>query len=64
MVGLRLRRGVRLDHLARHHGSLEGLDVDAVSRLRRDGLLDPSPARLRLTDRGLELADHVAAELL
>lgn len=64
MVGLRLRRGVRLDHLARRHGGLEGLDLDAVARLRRDGLLDPSPERLRMTDRGLELADHVAAELL
>lgn len=64
MVGLRLRRGVRLDHLARRHGSLAGLDLAAVERLRRDGLLDPDPERLRLSDRGLEVADWVTAALL
>jgi oxygen-independent coproporphyrinogen-3 oxidase len=62
MMGLRLAEGVDLDALATRHG----IDVrerypDVLARQRADGLVHLDGATLALTDRGLDLANHVVA---
>lgn len=65
MVGLRMRAGVGEGRLARRYGrGFEALEADALARLRQHGLITADEHRLRLTSRGLELADTVATELL
>lgn len=64
MVGIRTRGGVSDRWLRARHGvGLATLDGRALARLREEGLIDPDPLRIRLTARGFEVADAVAAEL-
>jgi len=60
-VWLRLTEGAPLDWV---EPRLDERRRSAIERLRADGLLERTPTHLRLTRRGLLLADHVAAELL
>jgi oxygen-independent coproporphyrinogen-3 oxidase len=66
ILGLRLRRGLDPAELeARHRLSLASLYRDGeIDRLVARGWLERSADRLRLTDRGLELADEVFVELV
>lgn len=65
MMGLRTTVGVSEKRLRFQHAcGFEALDTDAIERLRLQGLVVGQPRRMRLTDRGFELADAIAAELL
>ena len=65
MVGLRTRAGVREHRVRRLHGvGFEALDPTTLDRLVGHGLVERSSGHLRLTRRGFDLADGVAAELL
>jgi oxygen-independent coproporphyrinogen-3 oxidase len=66
ILGLRLRQGID----PREHATLAGLTLAQLYRdgeiesLVARGLLEAADGRLRLTDRGLELADEVFVELV
>lgn len=66
-LGLRLREGVDPSAAARTAAASQGARDAAAAlatRLERDGLLKSSGDRVRLSDRGLPLADAVAREFL
>ena len=66
-LGLRLREGVDPSAAARTAAASQGARDAAAAlatRLEGDGLLEPSGDRVRLSDRGLPLADAVAREFL
>jgi oxygen-independent coproporphyrinogen-3 oxidase len=65
MVGLRTKEGVNLSALSRHYG-LDWLETfgPAIERLTGYGLLTREGDRLRLTRRGILLANEVCAEFL
>lgn len=61
MLGLRLRAGVDVEGLCRRFGvDVGAVYGDVIRRLQAEGLLEPDAGRLRLTERGLLLADSVA----
>ncbi|MCS6776972.1 MAG: radical SAM family heme chaperone HemW [Chloroherpetonaceae bacterium] len=61
LLGLRLRAGVDVEALRRRFGvDVGAVYGDVIRRLQVEGLLEPDPGRLRLTERGLLLADSVA----
>lgn len=66
MLGLRLlREGVTCERFARWHGqSLRAVHGDALERLRRQGLVQILPDRIRLTERGVLFHNHVSSQLL
>jgi len=66
ILGLRLRAGIDPHEFTRERGgALADLyRDDELESLRRRGLLESREGRLRLTDRGLELADEVFVELV
>jgi oxygen-independent coproporphyrinogen-3 oxidase len=65
MLGLRTREGVDLDAVAaRYDLDPQRAFGDAVRRLAEDGLLEVEGSRLRLTRRGVMLANAVCAEFL
>ena len=65
MMGLRLVEGVDLD-LLRQRTGLDAREVHAepIGRHVEAGLLVLEPTRLRLTDKGLDLASYVLRDLL
>jgi putative oxygen-independent coproporphyrinogen III oxidase len=64
VMGLRLREGVSLGHIAAQTG-LTGLVDDAqVSALAGHGLLTRDKDQLRLTDAGMPLLDRILAEIV
>ena len=64
-LNLRLREGFALrDFQARFGQSLDDLFGREVERLTGDGLLEEHHGRIRLTERGLEMADSVFAEFI
>jgi oxygen-independent coproporphyrinogen-3 oxidase len=66
MLGLRLlEEGVSDDaFLARHGVSLASVYADSISEMTDLGLIERRPDRVRLTARGLMLANDVAARFL
>ncbi|QNN23675.1 radical SAM family heme chaperone HemW [Planctomycetales bacterium ZRK34] len=70
MLRLRLIEGVEHAWLASHLTPDTGNDLanpsrrDTIDRFIADGLLESTPTHLRLTRRGLMLADSIVAELL
>ena len=65
ILGLRLLEGVsRLDYAARFGEPPEAAFGDAIERHFRTGLLEDRDGRLRLTTRGLLLANEVFVDLL
>jgi oxygen-independent coproporphyrinogen-3 oxidase len=64
-LGLRLREGISLVQFEHRFGrSFDSIFSDPASRMMAGGLVERDGKRLRLTDRGLELADSVFAEFL
>jgi coproporphyrinogen III oxidase-like Fe-S oxidoreductase len=61
IFGLRLIRGVPAE-LFHRHGSRYG-HAAAIERLRQERLIEGDDGRVRLTDRGLLLADAIAERL-
>lgn len=70
MLRLRLIEGVEHAWLASHLNPAPGKNIqssprrDTIDRFIADGLLESTPTHLRLTRRGLMLADSIVAELL
>lgn len=65
MLALRTRHGVSDRRLRRRYGQgIEALDPLVLRRLERDQLVEVTERGFRLTARGIEVADHVAAALL
>jgi putative oxygen-independent coproporphyrinogen III oxidase len=60
LMGLRLREGIDLTRA----GLSEHLDKGAVERLEVQGLLERSPARLRITPPGMLLLDAILPEIV
>jgi oxygen-independent coproporphyrinogen-3 oxidase len=64
-LNLRLRDGFALEDFTRRFGpSFEEIFESRTARLFEGGLLENQRGRIRLTDRGLELADSVFAEFV
>jgi oxygen-independent coproporphyrinogen-3 oxidase len=63
LMGLRLREGVDLSHIARLAGR-DPVDHDAVSRLVRQGLMAQDGDRLRATAAGMLLLDAILTEVV
>ncbi|MBF6560231.1 MAG: radical SAM family heme chaperone HemW [Candidatus Binataceae bacterium] len=64
-LNLRLRNGFALADFARRFGaSFDAIHGARAARLFEGGLLERAAGRIRLTDRGLELADSVFAEFV
>jgi len=64
-LNLRLREGFRPTAFERRFGAtFDAIFGDRAARLFEGGLLERDADRIRLTDRGLELADSVFAEFL
>jgi oxygen-independent coproporphyrinogen-3 oxidase len=64
-LNLRLRDGFALADFASRFGtSFDEIFGSRTGRLFEGGLLENSAGRIRLTDRGLELADSVFAEFV
>ena len=65
MMGLRLIAGVDLDELTRRHGiDLRVTHAAALTRQQEQGLIELEGATLRLTERGLDLANSVLVDYL
>lgn len=65
MLQLRLTQGVRFDDLAKRFGVDARISIeDPLSRMRNLGLIQADAEGFRLTTRGLDVADAVAAEFL
>ncbi|MDX1935118.1 MAG: radical SAM family heme chaperone HemW [Capsulimonadales bacterium] len=65
MLGLRLREGIDLTEFARRFGSApDELFPDVVRKHTESGLLEIADGHLRLTARGLFLANEVMADFL
>lgn len=65
MMGLRLlEQGISLDAFEQRHGiSLDRLSGASIESLTEMGLLESTPDRLRLTERGALLSNEVIARL-
>jgi oxygen-independent coproporphyrinogen-3 oxidase len=64
-LGLRLLAGIdRAAHAARHGADPVARHATVVERLVRDGLVEVTPERLRLTPRGALYADEVGARFV
>ena len=59
VMGLRLRDGVDLAHVARLAGGTAPIDWAAVARLEAQGLIAHEPDRLRVTEAGALLLDAI-----
>ncbi|MFN3653043.1 MAG: radical SAM family heme chaperone HemW [Armatimonadota bacterium] len=65
MVGLRTREGISVGELSRRFGlDVEALHGAVLRECREDGLLEPYGDRLRLTRRGIMLANAVCERFL
>lgn len=64
-LNLRLRAGFNREHFKRRFNHpIEAIFGNEIASLTGDGLLDADDGRIRLTDRGLEMADAVFAEFV
>ncbi len=59
VMGLRLREGVDLRHVAALAGGIAPIDWTAVERLEAQGLIAREPDRLRVTEAGALLLDAI-----
>jgi len=59
VMGLRLREGIDLTHVATLAGGIAPIDWAAVERLEAQGLLARDPGRLRVTEAGTLLLDAI-----
>jgi oxygen-independent coproporphyrinogen-3 oxidase len=59
VMGLRLREGVDLTHVAALAGGIAPIDWTAVERLAAQGLVAQEPDRLRVTEAGTLLLDAI-----
>lgn len=59
---IRTREGVDLTYLAQRHG--HACDPNTLSALIEQGWVNRDPSRLRLTSKGLPIADAIAARLV
>lgn len=59
VMGLRLREGVDLDHVAALAGGTAPIDWPAVKRLSRQGMIAHEGHRLRVTEAGALLLDSI-----
>jgi putative oxygen-independent coproporphyrinogen III oxidase len=64
VMGLRLREGVSLGHIAAQTGLTALVDDAQVSALAGHGLLTRDKDQLRLTDAGMPLLDRILAEIV
>ncbi len=64
VVAMRLTTGVDLNEFTLHHGRLDENTYSMLSRLLEDGLLSKEQDRYRLTERGKNLYNYVASELI
>jgi len=65
MMGLRLIEGVNLEDLSRRHGlDVRGRLAAALGRQEAQGLIERNGAWLRLSERGLDLANSVLLDYL
>ena len=64
VMGLRLREGIDLAHVAARTGMAELVSAEAVSRLKALGLVTPAGDRLALTAQGFPLLDRILAEIV
>lgn len=64
-LGLRTTRGALLTRILRHaRVSIDATRLEQLARLSNLGLLERAGPRIRLTARGREIADSIAAELI
>jgi oxygen-independent coproporphyrinogen-3 oxidase len=64
-LNLRLRNGFSLRDFERRFATdFDSLYGEIISRLIREGLLERNGGHIRLTERGIELADSVFAEFV
>jgi len=64
-LGLRRISGIDIDWFERRFDcSLKDLYRDTISKLTREGMLDPDDDNIRLTRKGLLLSNEVLAELI
>jgi len=59
VMGLRLREGIDLTHVAALAGGIPPIDWSAVERLEAQGLVARDPGRLRVTEAGTLLLDAI-----
>jgi oxygen-independent coproporphyrinogen-3 oxidase len=58
-LGLRLNRGVNLDHIRQEFGDEVDRFMPVIDELTADGLLDRRESRVRLTPRGRLVSNDV-----
>jgi len=67
VFGLRMTAGVSLERIGRETGCSPvriACWTEALTRMEREGLVEGRASHWRLTRRGMDLADHVAVELM
>jgi len=64
VMGLRLREGVDIARIAQRSGIPEPVDRAAIGRLCTLGLVDFTPPRLCVTDRGFGVLDSILTEIV
>lgn len=65
MLGLRTVQGVSIRELEnRYHYLLQPGQVEWIEKMEMEGLLKQKEDRVRLTDRGIAIADHLVLELI
>ena len=64
LMGLRLREGVDLEQIAARSGIAQPVNQDAVTRLAALGLIDHTPPRLTVTERGFGVLDAILTEVV
>jgi oxygen-independent coproporphyrinogen-3 oxidase len=64
LMGLRLREGVDLEQIAARSGIAQPVNQEAVTRLAALGLIDHTPPRLTVTERGFGVLDAILTEVV
>ncbi len=64
LMGLRLREGVDVARIAAHSGVADPVDRAAIDRLSALGLIDFTPPRLTVTERGFGVLDAILTEVV
>jgi len=64
LMGLRLSEGVDLDRIATRSGINDPVDLEAVERLMTLGLIDFTPPRLTVSERGFGVLDSILTEVV
>lgn len=64
LMGLRLREGVDVERIATRSGIAQPVDRAAIERLTALGLIDFTPPRLTVTERGFGVLDAILTEIV